>query len=697
MQIFKPLLAALTLLACGASATPTSLSAESLEHLQNLSPFQRRQLLEHLVEIREAQLQKRSSPTGSYAPGNVKCPATTSQQSPGLIRDASKKRLNQGERDYIQRHRESRKQDWIDWLTNSAKLGGQDGVPGGLAQYADNVDNLPRIGFALSGGGLRAMLVGSGVAMGFDSRNQTAKDRGTGGLLQLADYVSGLSGGSWATSTLAMNDWPTAQTLNDEVWNLESNLVIPKDGKIGFYTNIALDVKKKRDLDYGTSITDYFGLSIAQKVLNSTYENKAATTWSDVKDTSNYKAASYPYPIILADQREPGELVVSRNTTIWEFNPNEFGSWNPNVAAFVPIEIVGSSLDNGASVLPDGQCVAGYETLPWVVGTSATLFSGLYLQLLEGQTDSLIANVIKGIAEAVSKEQNDISTVPNPFYGYNEGNNAVAKLRNISLIDAGLTDLNLPLWPLVEPARGLDFVFAVDSSADVSSWPNGSSLYQSSLRAKDEVYKQYPLPDFPSTATFVNRGLNTRPTFFGCDAAAATNSDTSFDGAKTPIIAYIPSYPYTSLANASTYQLEYSRKQSQAVLDNSVDVATLGGADDTWATCLGCAMLQRSFERNKVTRPAACDSCMKKWCWDGVTNDTAPVQAYSPATGVPEFVTSQGSIQKAPAYTGGDGSNPQASDGNSQSITDSSAGDAQKVHVAAVAFATLLAVGAVLL
>lgn len=46
-----------------------------------------------------------------------------------------------------------------------------------------------------------------------DGRNQSSKQAGTGGLLQAAAYVSGLSGGSWLVTSLALADYPTIQDL----------------------------------------------------------------------------------------------------------------------------------------------------------------------------------------------------------------------------------------------------------------------------------------------------------------------------------------------------------------------------------------------------------------------------------------------------------------------------------------------------
>jgi lysophospholipase len=43
----------------------------------------------------------------------------------------------------------------------------------------------------------RSALYSAGALTELDIRNSTAKDMGTGGLLQVASYHTGLSGGSW--------------------------------------------------------------------------------------------------------------------------------------------------------------------------------------------------------------------------------------------------------------------------------------------------------------------------------------------------------------------------------------------------------------------------------------------------------------------------------------------------------------------
>ena len=516
---------------------------------------------------------------------------------------------------------------------------------------------------------------GAGYVMGLDGRNTTAQARGTAGFLQLASHISGLSGGSWAVGSLALNDWPTAQTLAESTWNLEDDLIVPADGKLGYYTDIVVDVAGKREEGFTTGIVDYWGRALSYHLVNDSYPDQGqATTWSDIRNTSSFQSAAFPFPVVVADEREAGELLIYRNTTVFEFNPFEFGSWDPTVAAFVPIDILGTRLDNGAVNQTGDQCTLGFENFGWVVGTSSTLFNSLYSILITSNGDSIIQDALESILGAVSEKANDVSIVPNPFRGWRSGEESVlvSDLNNITLVDGGEDNQNIPVNPLLDPARDLDFILAVDSSADSTDWPNGTALHETYLRYESgSRFASTPMPLIPGPNTFLNRGLNTRPVFFGCDSAVnVTNADTAANNVRAPIIAYVANYPWSSLSNTSTFQLRYTDEQTQQVLDNAVDVATMGGETDGsiyWPTCLACAALQRSFERSNTPRPSVCNACLDAYCWDGVTNDTAPSTAYSPALGTPDWVTSQGAAQVMPAFTGGNGSNADQSSAESPS------------------------------
>ena len=74
---------------------------------------------------------------------------------------------------------------WTDWLGDGSAIGYN------LSTFTNNT---AKIGIAISGGGYRAAQYGAGVLSALDARNDSAKHAGTGGLLQVASYLSGLSG-----------------------------------------------------------------------------------------------------------------------------------------------------------------------------------------------------------------------------------------------------------------------------------------------------------------------------------------------------------------------------------------------------------------------------------------------------------------------------------------------------------------------
>ena len=76
---------------------------------------------------------------------------------------------------------------WSDWVGDGSGIG---------YNLSDFNNTFPKIGIAISGGGYRAAQYGAGVLSALDARNESAKAAGTGGLLQVISYWSGLSGAS---------------------------------------------------------------------------------------------------------------------------------------------------------------------------------------------------------------------------------------------------------------------------------------------------------------------------------------------------------------------------------------------------------------------------------------------------------------------------------------------------------------------
>ena len=83
-----------------------------------------------------------------------------------------------------------------------------------INSHQNNVNSLPNIGLAVSGGGYRAMLNAAGVVEAFDSRTPNSTAAGQlGGLLQSTTYFSGLSGGSWLVGSLYTNNFPSVSSI----------------------------------------------------------------------------------------------------------------------------------------------------------------------------------------------------------------------------------------------------------------------------------------------------------------------------------------------------------------------------------------------------------------------------------------------------------------------------------------------------
>lgn len=329
-------------------------------------------------------------------------------------------------------------------------------------------------------------------------------------------------------------------------------------------------------------------------------------------------------PVVVADGRAPGELLIPGNTTIYEFNPWELGTFDPTTYGFAPLEFLGSNFSSG--ILPDDQqCVRGYDNAGFVMGTSSSLFNQFLLQVNQTSIPDLAKRFINNILTNIGQDNNDIADYsPNPFYHYHNSTSHNAQSKRLTLVDGGEDLENIPLHPLIQPVREVDVIFAIDSSADTDNyWPNGTSLVATYQRSLDDISNGTSFPAVPDQNSFVNLGLNTHPTFFGCDSSNTTST--------TPLIVYLPNHPYVYHSNVSTFDPSYTTTERDNIILNGYAVATMGNAtkDSTWPTCVGCAILQRSMERTGTPIPDVCTSCFKKWCWDGSVNSTQPA-AYDP-------------------------------------------------------------------
>jgi len=507
-----------------------------------------------------------------------------------------------------------------------------------------NTSNLPNIAIAVSGGGYRALMNGAGVIQSFDSRENNATASGhLGGLLQSATYLAGLSGGSWLVGSIMVNNFTTVSNLMSDsgsTWQFENSIFKGPDhgiqvlSTVEYYTDIYNEVQDKSK-NYNTTITDYWGRALSYQMFNVS-GGGPSYTWSSIALQDGFSTGQQPFPIVVADSRRPGELIVSSNSSIIEFNPYEMGTWDPTIYGFAPLEYIGGNFTNGT--VPDDQmCVRGFDNVGFVIGTSSSIFNQFLLDTLGASNASsstgapqILINALLDVAKDISEDGNDIASYgPQPFYHWNPtGMSATADEVELTLVDGGTDDQNIPLQPLIQPLRHVDVIFAVDSSADTDhNWPNGSSLVYTYERFVNSsgIANGTSFPAIPDTDTFINLGLNAHPTFFGCNASNTTG--------ETPLIVYLPNSPYIYYSNWSTFDPSYNISARDATILNGYYVATQANStvDPEWPACVACAVLSRSFDRTKTTVPSQCQSCFSRYCWNGTLASQKPPE-YAPST-----------------------------------------------------------------
>lgn len=645
-----------------------------------------------------------SSEDTSYAPRRVPCP------SPELVRPATS--MNQREEEFGNGNRPNRMKALKQFLKSSNVEELKD--DGFLSLL------LPiNIAIAISGGGFRAMLSGGGALAALDKR--TKEDGGKtedpsflGGLLQSASYLSGLSGGSWLIGSIYHNGFARVVDLRDspDVWDLDLSrykaplpvcsslewLFNETDGKhcayipppfgeydhgnvttcpeipmfsfmpilsydyFFHYVNLHWEVTAKAKEGFPVSIVDYWGRSLALKLINST-RGGINVSWADISmyDYWNDDGCVVPFPIVMADEQKLNREDAWRTqensnpvaiVTPMEFTPFEMGSWYPTLNAFVDIRFIGTCIHGGrvcelkkrkfnyltdSEILTKDYCINGMDNAGFILGTSSSVFNDAFF-LFEGVIDlnsfyipgkkgtSCLAIIIDGrpyifqipLLNSFEKFKPLVRDraiySPNPFFQYNRNreNWAITTSPELYLVDGGEDGQNIPLDPLLQPVREMDVIFAFDFSADVDNWPNGQSLKSSFDKLNQDVI--FPLiPDFPEDKPL------TEPIFLGCDLE--TDYYYQEDIATPPpppLIVYIPHKDFVYQSNRSTLQISYSHWEISKMIENGYSVATQGNSTN-WKTCMACAVIKRSLAFDEEV-PDECEECYEHYCYHALIN-----------------------------------------------------------------------------
>lgn len=521
--------------------------------------------------------------TSPYRPTTTTCP------SGDLIR-AGNTDLGDGEAAYIAGRKPKADAALSTWLdTQSAGLG-------------SGSSSLPTIALSVSGGGWRSFLTAAGIMQAMDAREDDgsgAAAASTSGLLQALTYQLGVSGGAWLLSSWAGSNFPTISSLRDALWvdAFDNGLEFPNGWEfLAAYIEIAADILEKSEAGYPVSFTDAWARLLSYQFLQGS-DGGVSVRLSDVAGYSNMTDYNVPMAIINSNgvDTTAGDCDPENNSTVWEYTPFEFGSWDDDVAAWIPIEYLGTAANAT-------ECTVQFDNLGFVLGMSSNLFA--YELCVEDNPFSSVTSVLEDILEDLHdlSEETEFGRVPNPFQGYNAGGDPakeVFAVDELYMVDGGIGLHNDPVAPLLEPARNVSVILLSDNSADEDNFPIGEDLIDAWEYVQNISRINYRMPTIPDQDTFLAEGLNKRAVFFGCDEP------------ETVTIVFLPNVNYTYQSNMDTNKFQYSEDETIGTIENGNAVATQNG-DNGWGLCLACGIMMKE---EGASLPDACDACFSQYCY----------------------------------------------------------------------------------
>ncbi|EHL00461.1 putative Cytosolic phospholipase A2 zeta [Glarea lozoyensis 74030] len=384
-------------------------------------------------------------------------------------------------------------------------------------------DDVPTIAMVGSGGGLRALVAGTGSLLA------SAED----GLFDCVTYTAGVSGSCWLQSLFHSSIG--GRRLDKMVDHLKARIgvhIAYPPAALGSLNQAPTNKfllsgfveKLKGDPNAEFGLVDIYGLLLAARLL--VPKGEIGVDDKDLKISNQrdfIKHGEHPMPIYTAIRHEipideesselekvtqtPSEETKERARREayfqWmEITPYEFFCEEFN--AGIPTWSLGRKFDGGKDVPADETGAYLPEIrLPLLLGIFGSAFcatlSHYYREikpLVKGMTGfGGIDEMIEGRNDDLSKVHPiDPATIPNFVYGM-EGHlpdttpEHIYKDTHLQLMDAGMSN-NLPIYPLLRPGRDVDILIAFDASADIKTenWLSVADGY-----ARQRGIKGWPL------------------------------------------------------------------------------------------------------------------------------------------------------------------------------------------------------------
>ncbi|KAL0581866.1 hypothetical protein V5O48_000234 [Marasmius crinis-equi] len=453
------------------------------------------------------------------------------------------------------------------------------------------------------------------------------------------------------TGSLMFNNFPTLRDLvfgnGKELsgWQLNIPFVTPdgtnlfSDMNQYFFGSVLWSVMAKANTGIDTSLTDVWARMISYHFLNQTtmrnfFTNDSAhgagQLWSSLPNIPAFQQHLVPFPMLVSDSRpfkSNSTSVLTLDPVVYEITPYELASYDPNLSAGANLTYAGTHMTNGTPE-SGSSCVTGFDQVGFVMGSSASLFNQILdfaHNTLKGWSDSDGAGLLYVLSRqlsAVRTRADDVANWPSPFHGMRPETFLDSESTWLELLDGASNLENVPYGPLLVRKRALDVIVTIENSADDSNnWPNGTAQIITSKRLNTILKPSHqsfpPIP--PDAQTWIDTGIRSRPTFFGCDPAQPP---------EYPLMIYLPNAPPLNgdnpVANTATFRLTYTLKHSNLMFDqvykNTISgfVPNTNDADSEFGKCLQCAAIDRARLKVQPTIPRSdiCTKCFKQYCFD---------------------------------------------------------------------------------
>ncbi|KAH8205556.1 hypothetical protein TruAng_000262 [Truncatella angustata] len=368
----------------------------------------------------------------------------------------------------------------------------------GLKEEDVHPDDVPTIAMCGSGGGLRALVAGTGSMLA------TQED----GLFDCVTYTSGVSGSCWLQALY--HSTFTEHRLENVIDHLKARLGVHIAYPPAAFSSVltaptnkmllaSMVEKLKGDPNADFGLVDVYGILLAARLL--VPKGELGVSERDFKLSNQREYIKYgqnPLPIYTAVRHEipdidgvasarPGDTPSENAKEIakqeawfqwFEMTPYEF--FCEEFGAGIPTWAMGRNFKDGADVPPESGFHLPELRMPLLMGIYGSAFcatlSHYYREirpLVRSLTGfSAIDEMVHGRSDDLSKVHPiDPAQIPNFVYGMDDQlryttPTAIAKTPYIQLMDAGMSN-NLPIYPLLRPGRDVDVMIAFDASADI--------------------------------------------------------------------------------------------------------------------------------------------------------------------------------------------------------------------------------------